>query len=72
MFEAPQLQKALDTKHLFATNDGVWLEDVTFKGKTAEPIVFLLNAEMRKHRAGSVVQTTSDGTVVGGFTFQAN
>ena len=71
-FESPKLEKALDTKHLFATNDGVWLEDVTFKGKTPEPIVFLLNAETQKHRAGSIVQTASDGTVVGGFTFQAN
>jgi len=72
MFEAPKLQKALDTKHLFAASDGVWLENVTLKGKTPEPIVFLLNAEMRKNRAGSIIQTASDGTVVGGFTFQAN
>jgi photosystem II stability/assembly factor-like uncharacterized protein len=71
MFEAPKLKKALDTQHLFAITDGVWLENVTLKGKTPDPIVFLLNAEMRKNRAGSIVQTASDGTVVGGFTFQA-
>jgi photosystem II stability/assembly factor-like uncharacterized protein len=72
MFEAPKLKKALDTQHLFAITDGVWLENVTLKGKTPDPIVFLLNAEMRKNRAGSIVQTASDGTIVGGFTFQAN
>ena len=72
IFGAPKLEKALDTKHLFATTTGVWLENVTFKGKTPEPIVFLLNAEPPKNRAGSIVQTASDGTIVGGFTFQAN
>jgi photosystem II stability/assembly factor-like uncharacterized protein len=71
MFEAPHLEKALDTKHLFAITNGVWLENVTLKGKTPEPIVFLLNAETPKKRAGSIIQTASDGTVVGGFTFQA-
>jgi len=71
MLETPELKKLLDTKTAFATNNGVWLENVTLKGKTSEPIVVLLNSESPRNRAGSIIQWASDGTVVGGFTFQA-
>ena len=72
MLETPELTKLLDTKTAFATNDGVWLENVTLKGKTPQPIVVLLNSESPRNRRGSIVQSTSDGKVVGGFTFQVN
>ncbi len=72
MLEAPQLAKKLDTEHLFAIREGVWLENVTLKGKTPEPTVVLMNSEPVKSRSGSIIQTAADGTVVGGFTFHAN
>ncbi|HYJ89140.1 MAG TPA: hypothetical protein VEW46_23940 [Pyrinomonadaceae bacterium] len=72
MLETPELKKLLDTKTAFATSDGVWLENVTLKGKTPQPIVVLLNSESPRNRSGSIIQSTSDGTIVGGFTFQAN
>jgi len=72
MLESPQLKKQLDTKTAFATNDGVWLENVTLKGKTPEPIVILLSSKAPKNRSGSIIQLARDGTVVGGFTLHAN
>ncbi|MFZ0063736.1 MAG: hypothetical protein WAL47_17015 [Pyrinomonadaceae bacterium] len=72
MLETPQLKKQLDTKTAFAISDGVWLDNVTLKGKTPEPIVILLSSDAPQHRSGSIIQWASDGTVAGGFTFHAN
>jgi len=72
MLETPQLKKQLDTKTAFAASEGVWLENVSFKGKTTEPIVVLLSSDAPKHRSASIIQWTSDGSIAGGFTFQAN
>jgi photosystem II stability/assembly factor-like uncharacterized protein len=72
MLDTPELKKLLDTRTAFAVNDGVWLENVTLKGNSAQPLVVLLNSESPRNRNGSIVQSSSDGTVVGGFTFQAN
>jgi hypothetical protein len=72
MLETPELKELLDTKTAFATSDGIWLENVRVKGKTPQPIVVLLNSEAPRNRTGSITQSTNDGTVVGGFTFQAN
>lgn len=71
MLDAPQLKKQLDTKTAFAIQDGVWLENVPFKGKAPEPIIVLLSSEAPKNRSASIIQWASDGTIVGGFTFQA-
>jgi len=70
MTETPQLEKLLDTKAAYAPSDGVWLENISLTSKTAEPLVVLINPSARK-RNGSIIQWASDGTVVGGFTFQA-
>ena len=72
MLDAPQLKKQLNTKTAFATRDGVWLENVTLRGKTPEPIVILLSSDAPKNRLGSIIQLASDGRVVGGFTLHAN
>jgi photosystem II stability/assembly factor-like uncharacterized protein len=68
--ENPQLKKLLDTKTAFVPTAGVWLENVSLTTKTSEPLVVLVNPGAR-NRSGSIIQWASDGTVVGGFTFQA-
>jgi hypothetical protein len=70
MTETPQLKKLLDAKAAYAPSDGVWLDNISLTSKRAEPLVVLVNPAARK-RNGSIIQWASDGTVVGGFTFQA-
>jgi photosystem II stability/assembly factor-like uncharacterized protein len=70
MTETPRLKKLLDAKVAYAPSDGVWLDNISLTSKTAEPLVVLVNPAGRK-RNGSIIQWSSDGTVVGGFTFQA-
>jgi photosystem II stability/assembly factor-like uncharacterized protein len=71
MAETPSLKKQLDLKAAYAPRDGALLEDIQLKGKTAEPLVVLVNPTSRK-RNGSIIQYAGDGTVVGGFTLQAH
>jgi hypothetical protein len=68
--ETPQLKKLLDMKAAYAVSDGVWLENISLRTRTTEPLVVFVNPSARK-RTGSIIQWASDGTVVGGFTFQA-
>jgi hypothetical protein len=70
MTETPQLKKLLDAKAAYAPSDGVWLENISLTTRTTEPLVVLVNPSARK-RTGSIIQWASDGTVVGGFTFEA-
>jgi photosystem II stability/assembly factor-like uncharacterized protein len=70
MIEKPELKKILDLR-AYAPGDGIWLEKFELTGKEIEPLILLVNPKSRK-RLGSVIQTADDGTVVGGFTLQAN
>ncbi len=71
MEATPSLKKQLDTKVAYVPSNGVWLENIQLKGKTAEPMVVLVAPVSRK-RHGSIIQWANDGTVVGGFTLQAH
>lgn len=69
--ESPSLKKGLDTTRAFAPREGVWLADVETQGKGPESIMALINPDRGRQNA-SIIMWADDGTVVGGFTLQAD
>jgi hypothetical protein len=65
----PGLRRRLDMERAYRPQPGSILKDIQLKKGSTEPVVLLLDPKPRR-RYGSIVQRTSDGTVVGGYTLQ--
>ena len=66
------VRKTVDATRAFAPpKTGAWLAALELPKKAPEPLVLLLDAQSSAS-AGSILQTSKDGTLIlGGYTFTA-